>query len=439
LANNPRDFRAQIQARLARAWSILDGAAGRSLSAGERATVESLLDEMRVAKGRLDESLRDRELRNSLDDIGRMDAPDDTKEDKALEDSAYDFSTLGEGTKGRSITDQLLNSPRFQSWYKSVAPSGVISEGAKGLSSPPVQVRMGLKALLTGASDTSAGAMVFSDRAPFVGPPGRRELTLRDLISVVPTDSDTIEFAKWNSETNAAAPVAEATAVSGTTGTKPESAMDFATVSVPVRNVAHWMPVTRRAMADAPQLRALIDDALLYGLAEELEDQMLAGDGTGQNFTGLANVSGVQTQAWAGSNLKTLLLGRSKVRTVGRARPTAFLLHPQDVDNLLLATDTTGRYMLADPGAGNPYSNFTCWGLPVVVNEGIAAGTGYVGDFRELYLFDRSKGPEVYITDSHSDLFVRNILIVLAELRAGFCVRRPASIVKFTALSVGGS
>ena len=47
------------------------------------------------------------------------------------------------------------------------------------------------------------------------------------------------------------------------------------------------------------------------------------------------------------------------------------------------------------------------------------AGTGYCGDFRELYLFDR-QASTLYVTDSHSDLFLRNILVVLAEVRAGF-------------------
>jgi HK97 family phage major capsid protein len=246
----------------------------------------------RAIKRRLDHALRNQELREQLDTLGlvRDDAEGNyktnTQGNSTLEDSAYDL-TFGKGDDSKgSITNQLLGAPQFKSWYKQVAPSGVISETAKDLSSPPVQVRMGMKALLTGASDTSAGAMVFSDRAPFVGPPGRRELTLRDLISVVPTDSDTIEFAKWNSETNAAATVAEASATGGTTGTKPESSMDFVTVSVPVRTIAHWMPATRRAMTDARQLRALIDDALLYGLAEELEDQMLTGDGPGQTSRG---------------------------------------------------------------------------------------------------------------------------------------------------------
>jgi HK97 family phage major capsid protein len=164
---------------------------------------------------------------------------------------------------------------------------------------------------------------------------------------------------------------------------------------------------------------------------------MLTGDGNGENFTGFSITSGVQTQGFFENNMVTALKGRTKIRTLGRARPTAYLMNPADVENLLLWRDTTGNFMLSDPAGGNPYSNATLCGLPVIQNEGIAAGVGYVGDFRELYLFDR-QAAEITVTDSPSDWFLRNMLAVLAEVRAGFVVRRPASICRLT-LSLGGS
>jgi hypothetical protein len=157
-----------------------------------------------------------------------------------LEDSAYDL-TFGKGHE-RPLSEQLLESHQYKTWYKNIAPSGVISDSTKGVSMPPVQVRAGLKSLLTGASGTSAGAMVFPETAPFVGPAGRRELTLRDLISVVPTNSDQMQFAKWDSETLAADPVPEASATGGTTGTKPESSMAFVTVTVNIRDGGPLLP-----------------------------------------------------------------------------------------------------------------------------------------------------------------------------------------------------
>ena len=63
---------------------------------------------------------------------------------------------------------------------------------------------------------------------------------------------------------------------------------------------------------------------------------------------------------------------------------------------------------------------------------GIASGTAYVGDFKEaLTWFDRNKSG-VFISDSHADNFVRNILVILAETRAAFAATNPAAAAKIT-------
>jgi HK97 family phage major capsid protein len=424
-----RDAQAKAAPLLQEAHALLDG--GNITPAGY-ARLDEIRAELKWISERAAEYRKEAKLRRELDRIGlNMEGTDND-----MEDRFYDLS--GDSPQGKDegpLSKRFLNSPEYQAWYKGVAPSGVISDASKGLHSPPVEYKRGFKTLLTGASGTSAGAMVFPETAPFVGPAGRRELTLRDLITVIPTQSDQVQFAKQNTETNAAATVVEATATSGTSGTKPESEMTFTTVTVNIRTLAHFVPATKRAMSDAPMLRQLIDDFLVFGLQEELEDQMISGDGTGENFQGVVGTSGVQTQAFTENNIVTALRGRTKVKTVGRARPTAYLLHPTDVENIRLWRDNEGRFMLNDPGA--PYSNMSLWGLPIIENEGLSPGVGFVGDFRELILFDR-EAIQVQVTDSHSDWFTRNMLAILGELRAGFCVRRPASLVKL-ALSAGGS
>jgi HK97 family phage major capsid protein len=366
--------------------------------------------------------------------VSFADAVTDTKDIHLTNDSAFYDAQAEKQGKGK-LSSVLISDPGYKSWYQNVAPSGTISDTMKGLQSPPVQHRVGLKTLLTGASDTSAGAMVFPETAPFVGLAGRRELTLRDLVTIVPVQTDSVQFAKEDTETNAAATVAEATATSGSSGLKPESTKAFVAVSVAIRTLAHWLPATKRALADAPQLRQLIDGFLLHGLQEELEDQMLSGGGTGENFTGLAITSGTQTQAFSENNLATMLKGRNKVQVIGHSRPNAFLLHPTDWENVLLWRDTTANFMMLSPSG--PFSNPTVWGLPVVLCEGLSPGTGWVGDFRELILFDRESA-QISVSDSHESFFTRNMVAILAELRAGFCVRRPAALTKLT-LSLGGS
>lgn len=281
-------------------------------------------------------------------------------------------------------------------------------------------------ALITGDSSTSGGAFVVTDRFQELTDLGRRPLTMRDIIRVLRTDSDLVEFVRQTARTNAAAPVAEATASSGSSGVKPESSMTFEVVQTPVKTIANWIPVTRQAVADVPQMRDLIDTELRDNLAEELDEQIVAGDGTGQNFTGLLNTSGTQSQAWDTDILTTTRKARTLVRTVGRRTPSAYVLHPTDWQTIDLLQDNEARYFFGGPMVlGTP----RLWGLPVVENEAMTQGTGMVGDFRRAALWDR-QDTQILVSDSHSDFFIRNLLAILAELRAAFGVLQPTAFVE---------
>ncbi|MFE7566212.1 phage major capsid protein [Streptomyces sp. NPDC057539] len=318
------------------------------------------------------------------------------------------------------------------------APSGGFGAKARVQSLP-----VGYKSLITGGSDTSAGAWVQND---YLGQRVgldlfQRPLTLRDVVTSGTTSSDTIEYVRLTSTTNNAAPVAEATSSAAPTapggagalvnnaggGYKPESALAAAKVTTPVRTIAHWIPITKRALSDASQIRTLIDSFLRYGLEEELEDQMIGGDGTGENFEGLGNVSGVQAQAWDTNILTTLRKAKTKVRTVGRSVANAYLINPADLETVDLLQDNEGRFYFGGPsGVG---SASVLWGLPVIETEAVPAGTGYVGDFRKAILWDREQA-SITVTDSHADFFVRNLVAILAEMRAAFGVIQPSAFVE---------
>jgi HK97 family phage major capsid protein len=69
------------------------------------------------------------------------------------------------------------------------------------------------------------------------------------------------------------------------------------------------------------------------------------------------------------------------------------------------------------------------WNLPVIETEAVPQGTGYVGDFRKAVLWDREQAT-VKVTDSHLDFFVRNLVAILAEMRAAFGVLQPSAFVE---------
>jgi HK97 family phage major capsid protein len=59
--------------------------------------------------------------------------------------------------------------------------------------------------------------------------------------------------------------------------------------------------------------------------------------------------------------------------------------------------------------------------------------TALVGDFTKAVLWLR-EGAQVLATDSHSDFFVKNLVALLAELRAALGVLLPSAFCKVTSV-----
>ncbi len=338
----------------------------------------------------------------------------------------------------RSLGLTVVESPEFKSLLGQY-PDGRIP--AKGrVQSNPIAV----KSLFTGASSTSAGAFVVNERTDIVEMLGRKALTIRNLVSNRRTASDAVEYVKETSHTNSAAVVAEATSSAAPTlpaldgdalaagaslvnaaggGYKPEGSWAFEVVTTTVKTIAEWVPVTKRALADVAQLEGLINDELRQDVAEAEEGQILNGDGSGENFTGINNTSGIQTQAYSTDLFETIRKGVTKLRTVGRVNPTALVLNPADAEAIDLAKDGENRYYYGGPQS---IGQRTIWGVPVVESESQAAGTGLLGDFAKGVLWDREQ-TTVTMTDSHADFFIRNLVAILAEERLAFGVTRPTA------------
>ena len=285
------------------------------------------------------------------------------------------------------------------------------------------------KALVYGGS-ASGGALVIPDYQPGVTQLLQRPIVVSDLIPHLTTTAEVISYVLETSGSawNNAGTVAEATATTGTSGTKPESALSYSTQTTNVRTIAHWVPVTNRQLADAPQIRGLIDTRLLLGLDQVLEQQVLTGNGTGENLLGILNTPGILTQAAGTSILDALWNARQQVRVTGLANPNAVVMHPTNFSAVRLAKATTNEYLYGPPSVTGPT---TVWGMPVAESLFITLGTAIVGDFQMgSVLFDREQGAIKvgYVNDQ----FIRNITTLLAELRAAFATLRPSAYCQVT-------
>jgi HK97 family phage major capsid protein len=237
-----------------------------------------------------------------------------------------------------------------------------------------------------------------------------------DLARVGSTDEGSVEFARQGTYTSVAAETAEASTSS--TGTKAEASLPFVKVTEPTQSIAAWAPATRRALSDATEMRALINEQLVWDCRQRLEAQALAGNGTAPNLRGIDGTVGVLTQA-LGADSVPLALAKAAAQVIAAGwRPNGVVIHPNDWVPAIGTMITSGG------------SLSETLELPVIVTAAAPEGTAYCGDFRQLAIWIRDV--EFFVSIAHADWLVKNIAVALAEVRAAVGVLAPSSLCRVT-------
>lgn len=291
-----------------------------------------------------------------------------------------------------------------------------------------------LRKTLVSSGSGSAGVLIQPDRLPGIDYL-YRPTTILDLIPTGTTSSNSIEYYEQTLATNNAAPVAEATAASGTSGLKPEGAFAWVLRSLPVATIAEWIPITNQTLSDVPGIRGIIDSQLLTHLQLALETQVLTGNAAPPNLAGIltnANISTIGLGAGSGTSIDAVYHAMTVVMVTGLSNPTASVWNPLDFEAVRLAREnaasgTLGGYLLGPPNVAGPT---TLWGRPVVLAIGMPVDTALVADFTAMMLFDREQG--AIRTGLINDQLVRNMQTILAELRAVFALFRPTAVCRVT-------
>lgn len=277
-------------------------------------------------------------------------------------------------------------------------------------------VTIELKALLT---STLPSVDVRDDQIVMPRPP-----TLLDAIPIVPTTNGLVRVLR-PTLTNNAAPVAEATATTGTSGLKPESDLAIGYDERPTEQIAHWVTATERILDDAASLRTVIDGELRSGVLDVLAAQVAAGNGTRPNLLGIAATPGVGSITSTGDGIGSLVAAIGQVVTVGRRQPTVIAM-AADAWAKLIATAALGSVGLL----GRP----AILGIPVIPVFGMPTGTAIVGDAATAAVFEQGA---LEVTVGHQgSQFTRNQVTIRAELLAGCGVSRPTAWVKISGLPV---
>ena len=261
-------------------------------------------------------------------------------------------------------------------------------------------------------------------------PRGQRPTRVRDLFPVAATSASLIDYFRVTGyaaggENGNAAPVGDY--ASGAFVAKAKSNLVFESVQAPVRTIAHYEAAHRNVLDDVPQLQALIDNELMYGLRLEEDNQILNGAG-GDGLTGILQTTGVQAYSQVSSEVNSDALRRAATKVIlSNYQPTGYVLHPNDWEDTELQRGEDGQYMLAVNVAIG--ADTRIWRLPVVETPAIAEGKFLAGAFGlGAQVYDRQVA-NVRIAEQHSDFFIRNAVAVLAEQRLALAVKRPEAFV----------
>ena len=321
-------------------------------------------------------------------------------------------------SQGKSLGQRFIESDEFKS----------IGNGRNGYSmNAPFQV----KDIFTALPSGTPGDFGTPQREGIVER-AKRTSRVRDLFPVQQTTTNMIEYFRVSGFTNNAATVAERSGSPAVFASKPQSSMTVVGVQAPVRTIAHFEVAHRNVLDDEPTLRGIIDNELLYGLRLVEDDQILNGDGTGSNLTGIRETSGIQSQVWSAGTV-----GDTRIDAVRRAitksllayyEPTGIIVHPNDMEDIELTKDAEERHLMVMSVSLGAEARL--WRLPMVMTPAITEGFALVGSFGiGATLYDRMEG-SIRVAEQHSDFFIRNAVAVLAEQRLALAVKRPESFVE---------
>ncbi len=280
----------------------------------------------------------------------------------------------------------------------------------------------GTKTLVGDGSDR---APVFAEQVPeLIFDPGQREMTLRSIMSVSQTNSNSINyFQETTFDEDGAA------SQNGEGGDKHGNDMGFELKTANVETIADSVPASRQVLEDQVMLQSYIDGRLTYGVERELERQIVFGSGVGGELLGIHNNPGVQTiGAPSGDDTQLDLIRKAFAQVrLSEYAATAIILNPSDWASIELLKGSDDRYVWATvPDGGVP----RVLRVPVIETTVMEEGRFLAGAFGlGAKLWDRM-GSTIRISDSHGTNFTKNVLVILAEIRAALTVERPKAFVK---------
>ena len=278
--------------------------------------------------------------------------------------------------------------------------------------------------------------------------PGILETALRDpnavigLFDQIQTDQNAFVYLEETTFTNNAGEIAE----SGDISSANESALAFTERTESIRKIATFLPVTDELLADVSGIQGYVNSRLQTMMRLRMDNQLLNGNGSAPNLTGVLNKSGINTFAYGSYSGELRKIGQvyqaiTEIRKDAFVEPDAIVMHPSDWYDIVTSVSSVETSGSRNPlfvvaGGFGADAVPRLWGLKVVPSTAIAEGTMLVGKFGggDAAQIVTRQGVDLAVSDSHSDFFAKNQLAIRLTMRMGFVVYKPTAFCSITAM-----
>ncbi len=263
--------------------------------------------------------------------------------------------------------------------------------------------------------DTRTGRVV---EYPFQPP------TVLDIIPIGRTDQSTVLYMQVTTRTNNAIEIKEGDSDAAMASS--EAALVVGEQSAEVRKIMVYLPTTDEQLADEKQAGPFVDRTLREMIRERLSYQVVNGNGTAPNLSGILDQGTLQSvnKSDNAGDIVTDVLYRmmTKVRVNAFKQPTNFIIHPNDLMRIRLQKSNDGVYIWGHPSQAGPES---IWGLPFIPTTDIAEYKALTGAFSTSLELVEREGIVILISNSHDTYFLKGKLAVKATVRAALPIYRP--------------
>jgi HK97 family phage major capsid protein len=256
----------------------------------------------------------------------------------------------------------------------------------------------------------------------------RRNPFLRQIVTVRPVSDKYVAWAEQANRDGGAGNTAEGAA-------KSQADFDIVETSKLVEKITAYTKASKESLADISFLQSEINNDLLSLIELKLDTDLLMGSGVSPVMKGIneyatAFAAGGLANSMTPANEFDVL--RAAIYQVENAyhQPSYILLNPIDVAKIDMLKDANNNYLTHNAGSQFMFRAF--YGVPVIANNGVTAGSFFVGDFSKSNLGIRE---EVNIQIGYeNDDFTKNLVTILAEMRAVHYIKtnHTAAIVKGT-------